>query len=198
MKPRSYILFISTAIFASLLLGGCASTGSTPVRGVTQAYTPEPTSTNTPEDPTSAPQNTPTSTDAPATPQPVSEAEPFKAWLSENIANRNFDELRKLIGEDFYFGMYQSEAGKETPENAIRLLKDFFGSNHIEFVPYQEATSALDFDPLSIISPDVKGADYLLAKNVGTDGKDGAIMYIAQKPDGSYYWYGLLVLRGGF
>jgi hypothetical protein len=207
MKPKMHTLS-SFLILAGLLLGGCASSISTQIAENTPISTPKPASPSQTEEATATqtegstatftPEPTPTATTAEITPEPVSEAEPFKAWLSENIASRNYEELQKLMGSDFYFGMLHSEAGKETPEDAIRLLRGFFGDNHVEFVPSQEADSLLETDPLSYLGPDVKNPDYLLAKNVGTDGKDGAILYIAQKPDGSYYWYGLLTARGGF
>jgi len=203
MKPKLYPPF-SLLILTSLLSGACASTASTQVVENTPTISPlaaTSTSTNTPQP------ATPTQTEVAATatgahdmatPAPVSEAEPFKAWLSENIASRNFDELRKLMGSEFYFGLLRSDSGMETQDNAIRLLRDFFGDNHVEFVLPQETASLLKEDPLARLGPEVKNPDYLLAKNVGTAGKDGAILYIAQKPDGSYYWYGLLVARGGF
>jgi hypothetical protein len=133
-----------------------------------------------------------------AAPPPVSEVEPFKAWLSENIAARNYEELRKLMGDQFWFAMWQSEGGPETPDNAIRLLQGFFGDNQIEFLPPGDPEAVLGFDPLAIVGSDVKGPDVLLARNVGTEGKDGAVLYVAQNPDGTYYWYGLLIVRGGF
>jgi hypothetical protein len=202
MKPKWFTLF-SLLILTSLLSGACASAGSTPPVENTPTNAPvvENTPTNTPL------AATPTQTEAAATaieanveatPTPVSEAEPFKAWLSENIAARNFDELEKLMGSEFYFGMLHSDSGMETQANAIRLLQGFFGENHVEFVPPQEAASLLKDDPLARLGPEVKNPDFFLARNVGTAGKDGAILYIAQKPDGSYYWYGLLVARGGF
>ncbi len=200
MKPKLYTL-LSLFILTTLLLGACASAESTQVMEITSTSSAEPaTPTHTEANPTEThtPEPAPIETATEATPAPVSEAEPFKAWLTENIASRNFEELQKLMGSDFYFGMLHSEAGKETPENAIRLLRGFFGDNHVEFVPPQEAASLLKIDPLSYLGPDVKNPDYLLAKNVGTNGKDGAILYIAQKSDGSYYWYGLLTARGGF
>ncbi len=202
MKPKLYHIFCLLMI-TSLLLGACASAGSTQVVENTPTNTSQVatlTPTNTPQSATPTQTEAATATDVSgdATPAPVSEAEPFKAWLSENIAARNFDELQKLMGSEFYFGMLQSDSGMETQENAIRLLRDFFGDNHVEFVPPQEAASLLKDDPLARLGPEVKNPAYLLAKNVGTAGKDGAILYIAQKPDGSYYWYGLLVARGGF
>jgi hypothetical protein len=127
---------------------------------------------------------------------------PFQDTLLEAITDRrNYDVLQALMGDPFAIGYWRSEGTALAPAEAAALLEEELLPRDA-FVNYTlgaNLSSLLDGqDPLAIWGPDVNAQQAIYSTGWGSDGNGEAVLIIAQRPDGSYYWHGILYAPGGF
>jgi hypothetical protein len=118
--------------------------------------------------------------------------------LSDAFAAADYDALPALMGESFAIGYWLSEGQTLTPAQAVEQLR-------LNLLPDPAAVSFIrdrsqfpdlgGVDPAAVFGPDVQIVDLVYSQGWGTDGLQEAILAIAQNPDGSQYWHGILYGR---
>ncbi|MFN8492732.1 MAG: hypothetical protein U0350_34335 [Caldilineaceae bacterium] len=125
----------------------------------------------------------------------------FSKQLMAAITQRNDEKMQQMMSDKF---MWVSWGGEESKlPAAVALVKArtsyFTQRSPIAFSTNKDWTSLLETqNPLNTGGAEVKVAATIYATGLGDTGKDEAILMIAQKPDGSRYWYGMLAASGGF
>ncbi len=125
----------------------------------------------------------------------------FKQGLVEALNARNYDLLRLMLDKSLTIALWRSEGTAYEVEPAIEQLK----LNHLSPTSpltadlNKDLTSVLNgMDPLSVFGIDVGPNFALFASGWGLDGRDEAVLYVNYLLDGSLYWHGALVAKGGF
>ena len=125
----------------------------------------------------------------------------FKQALIQALNAQDYDALRLMMDKSLTIALWRSEGSTFDAEPAIEQLK----SNHINAnssitADFGKDLSALPggTDPFSILGLDVGPNHSLFVSGWGPDGKDEAILYMNYLLDGTLYWHGVLVARGGF
>lgn len=117
----------------------------------------------------------------------------FDAAIRSSLASRDYAAMQKLMYDPFAIGHWQSEGEVFTPDKAVAALKEFYlGDGNLTFEEY-------DIQKLGITSAMPEGLKLVRSLMVGNWGKDGnlhAVVNIAQRTDGSYVWYNVIVIRG--
>jgi hypothetical protein len=122
-------------------------------------------------------------------------------WVICNVQasfrSRNTQPLLGYMGEPFKIGYWQSEGVERTREEALRE----FENNLIPPNPSQ-MTFTLDeslFPPLfgmqpeQIFPPDANIVEVVYSEGWGQDGQGAALLYFSEKPNGGYYFYGIVI-----
>jgi hypothetical protein len=124
----------------------------------------------------------------------------FLEQLDQAVESRARTQLGSLIGDRFLLAGWRSQGSTYAPEAAIdQLLTNYLSPDGLSFDTHTDLTALLDgTDPLAIVPPDVVGVKAVFASGWGLSGQDEAILYLAPHPDGSLYWYGVLIAIGGF
>ncbi|HZQ08909.1 MAG TPA: SH3 domain-containing protein [Anaerolineae bacterium] len=130
-------------------------------------------------------------------------AETFVRNLGEAIQNKDYDALREMMDDSFAVGYWRSEGTKPTTAEAISLLQTtWLGPSNQIVVDVADKTDQTKLlggtSPLSMWDPQVKVVKSVFAKGLGASGKDEAMLILAQRADGSLYWYGILYAANGF
>ena len=104
------------------------------------------------------------------------------------------------MGKTFAIAGCRSEGQFYPPDEAIAQSRNtYLGSDTTLVFPERDLHGLLSgIDPLSIVGPDVDVVRAVYVEGWGFEGHDEARLYIAQHPDGTYYWYGVLFAGGGF
>jgi hypothetical protein len=131
---------------------------------------------------------------------PAGDAAHFKQSLLDALNARDYARLKELMGDSFMIGYWQSEGTSNTAEAAIEQLQLNLlnSSTPITADPNKDLVALLGADPVAIVGPDVIEASPLFTSGWGVEGKDEAILFTAERPDVSPYWYGLLFAKDGF
>jgi hypothetical protein len=127
---------------------------------------------------------------------------PFQDTLLAAITERrNYDVLQALMGDPFVIGYWQSEGTELAPSEAAALLEEELLPREA-FVNYTLGGNLSGLlggqDPLAMWGPDVNAQQAIHSTGWGSNGNSEAVLIIAQRPDGSYYWHGILYAPGGF
>ena len=125
---------------------------------------------------------------------------PFDQMLVDALNSRDYDALRGFMDETLMIGYWQSEGTTLTPEEAIEQLQLNLLSSASPIVadPGKDLVALLGMDPVTIVGPQAVEVTPLFTSGWGPEGKDEAILFLAKRPDGSSYWYGLLFAKDGF
>lgn len=124
----------------------------------------------------------------------------FKQMLVEALNARNFDFVRTQMDQSFAFAYWESQGFASTPDQAIEALR----TGNLSATPLiSDAAKDLNvllggLNPYSIMGLDPSKSQALFVSGWGLDGKDEAILYMNYLLDGSLYWHGVLVAKGGF
>jgi hypothetical protein len=131
---------------------------------------------------------------------PGRDAGSFQQMLVDALNVRDYELLKSLMGDPFMIGYWQSEGTTNTPEQAIEQLQRnlLISSAPVIADTDEDLAALLGMDPVTIPSPEVVEATPLLTTGWGPEGKDEAILFLAQGPDGNLYWYGMLFAKDGF
>jgi hypothetical protein len=179
-------------LLAALALAACAQATPAPTALPTQELPPAPSPTSPPVE-TSVPEP-PAGTAAPA------DLESFVIQLIEALDAKDFDRLGALMGDPFIFGFWLGEGVSYTPAEAVEQLRtNYLGPDTDVVVDRDVNLSEIlgGVDPQTIAGP-VAIAEAFFVDGWGLAGEDEAILFIAQREDGSYYWHSALVAGGGF
>jgi uncharacterized protein YgiM (DUF1202 family) len=127
----------------------------------------------------------------------------FKQQLVEALNSHNYELLRLMMDKSLMIAFWRSEGTAYEVEPAIEQLRVNYLSNTAA-ITADPAKNLIELlggtDPISILGPDGQQiqASALYVSGWGLDGKDEAILFVATQPDGSLYWHGVLVAKGGF
>lgn len=125
----------------------------------------------------------------------------FKQALTDALNARDYETLRLMMDTSLTIAHWRSQGDVYDGEPAIEQLK----LNHIGGTSSIAADLNKDIaslpagtDPLSVFGLDVGPNQALFVTGWGVDGKDEAILYMNYLLDGTLYWHGVLVAKGGF
>jgi hypothetical protein len=125
----------------------------------------------------------------------------FEARLMQAVETHDFDLMQSLMGDPFGLAGWGSESWAYTPDKAIEQFRvNYLGAdNTIRFQDAPDLSHQLnDRDILSVWNPAVNPVSALFSAGWGSDGKAEAFLIIAQRPDGTFYWEGILMALSGF
>jgi hypothetical protein len=125
----------------------------------------------------------------------------FEAQLMQAVETHNFDLMQSLMGDPFGLAGWGSEGWAYSPDKAIEQFRvNCLGAdNTIRFQDAPDLSYQLnDRDILSVWDPAVNPVSALFSAGWGSDGKAEAFLIIAQRPDGTFYWEGILMALSGF
>jgi len=125
----------------------------------------------------------------------------FKQALVQALNAKNYETLRLMMDTSLTIALWRSEGSAYDVESAIEQLN----MNHLNVsssivADFNKDLSTLPdgTDPFSILGLDVGPNHALFVSGWGSDGKDEAILYMNYLLDGTLYWHGVLVAKGGF
>jgi hypothetical protein len=125
----------------------------------------------------------------------------FVADLVAALVTRNEAALQAMMGTPFVWATWEGTGVELAPEAAAAQLQSEYTQNAmaLTFVaPPVIHQWMRGVDPLTIWPADVQPVAVIGIGTLGAEGRDEAILIVAQYPDGEYYWYSLLLAPGGF
>ena len=128
-------------------------------------------------------------------------SEDFSASLMVAIMEHDYDQLHALMGDSFALANWRAEGSELPPAVVLVELRNHYltPTNAVAFKTDQDLSVLLDgADPLAMWGAAVKTVRAIYVTGLGVDGKDEAILIVAQKPEGTFYWHGMVVAAGGF
>jgi hypothetical protein len=131
---------------------------------------------------------------------PADESPAFAAWLKETLAARDYGQMQALMADPFAIAGWRSEGQFYAPSQAVEQLQNNHLSpdTHLTY-PERDVTALLGgANPFTIFGPEARIVRILFVSGWGPEGSDEALLYIAQEPDGTYRWHGVLTAFGGF
>jgi hypothetical protein len=205
-RPRQLNLLALFLVSTLLFLTACSN--------IKVGTEPQPTQENqflvtlTPEEPTLTPTSQVTQVVVPtpeADEQVIDEdGDPvlaFEALLMQAIETHDLSTMQSLMGDTFALAFWQSEGLTISPGEAIEQLR----LNYIQADSSFRFQEGPDLSPqlggndiLSIWDPAVNPVRALYSLGWEPDDKGEAFLIIAQQPDGTLYWYGMLMTSPGF
>ena len=218
----AYVLFLASAL---LFLAACSTievdADPPPTQAVqATAGLASETPTQTPgaptptlEAPTLTPEvatptlEAPTPTPEVATPTPVGQVPQynslpeFEAVLTQAVETYDYAKLQSLMGDSFMLAFWQSEGLTLSPGKAIEQLRVNYllPGNAFRFQEGPDLSPHLGGrDILSMWDPAVKPVRALYSLGWAANGNDEAFLVIAQRLDGTLYWYAMLMTEPGF
>lgn len=127
--------------------------------------------------------------------------EGFKRALVQALNEQDYVSLRLMMDISLRIALWRSEGNAYDVEPAIEQLQ----LNHLSADATIVAGPDRDMsefpegaDPFSAFGLDVGPNHALFVSGWGPDGKDEAILYMNYLLDGTLYWHGVLVAKGGF
>lgn len=125
----------------------------------------------------------------------------FKQALVQALNAREYDTLRLMLDQSLTIAAWKSEGSAYDVEPAIEQLKlNHLGTNSSITADFAKdvATFPSNTDPFSVFGLDVGPNHMLFVSGWGPEGKDEAILYLNYLLDGTLYWHGVLIAKGGF
>ncbi|RLT41441.1 MAG: hypothetical protein DWI57_06990, partial [Chloroflexi bacterium] len=156
-----------------LLLGGCVASGLQP------AQTP------------------------PSVPAAANSPDAFSTQVRQAVEAADFAAMRGLMDDSlFVIAFWPGNSLPPMPaDDAIGQLRNL----HMTGGPirFPEADAPLsemlgNQDPLHIFQSDVVVVDVLFSQGWGPEGSGEALLFVAQRPDGSFWWYSIIIAPTGF
>jgi hypothetical protein len=201
-KPRPVLIALAAAalILATIacnLPGGETATAEPVQEPTTEAEA-------LPEAPTGEPAEQPPeeSAEAPPEDEGAGEEDPalqaFETELLNALAgSRDYEALQAFMGDPFMIAGWQAGGSEVSPAEAAERLRTSL------LPPDNVMTYTLDTDIEALIGQDPYtffpgGVRFIFTEGWGGSATGEAILIIKQKPDGGYYWSGVLVAEQGF
>jgi hypothetical protein len=131
---------------------------------------------------------------------PVQNSLPFDQSLVDALNARDYETLSTFMDESLMIGYWQSEGTTLTREAAVGQLQLNLLNSASPIIadPNKDLAALLGMDPVTIVRPQSVEVTPLFTSGWGPEGKDEAILFLATRPDGSSYWFGLLFASDGF
>jgi hypothetical protein len=148
----------------------------------------------TPPLPCTTPTPTPTVT-------PTVNPTEFVQSIVNALNARDFVTARSSMDQSFMFAYWQSQGAPTPADQAIESLRTVHlspGRLLIPDVNKDLSTLLGEFNPYTLMGLDPDSSRALFVSDWGLDGTDEALLYVTRRPDGSWYWYGVLIAKGGF
>jgi len=138
----------------------------------------------------------------PATPAPADPAA-FAAQVRQAVKAKDFVAMRGLMDDNlFVIAFWPGNSLPPMPaDDAIGQLRNLHMTGGPITFPEPDAplSEMLDGqDPLHVFLSDVTVVDVLYSRGWGAQGTGEAMIFIAQRPDGSYWWYSIIIAPTGF
>ena len=175
----SSILQKTIALLFGILLfvGGCAAPGLQPA----QTQPAAPTATTNPT----------------ASPDAISDQ------LRQSVESADFDAMRGLMDDNlFVIAFWPGNSLPPLPaDDAIGQLRNLhMTGGPIRFPEPDAPLSEMlgNQDPLHIFQSDVQVMDVLFSQGWGPEGLGEAMLFVAQRADGSFWWYSIIIAPTGF
>jgi hypothetical protein len=131
---------------------------------------------------------------------PADESPAFAALLKEALAAGDYVQMQTLMADPFVIAGWRSEGQSYSPEQAIQQLQNnhLNPDTHLVYLERDAAALLGGANPFLVFGPQARIVRILFVSGWGPEGRDEALLYIAQDPDGTYRWYGVLTALGGF
>ena len=121
----------------------------------------------------------------------------FEERLQLTLIQHNPEQMRTLMEDNFLIAVWQSEGVIYSADESItQLLTNYLAPTHI--ITFNPAQDIAGFDPQGIVGPDIDLEKAIFTSGWGLDGKSEAVLFVAQRPNGMFYWYGVLISPEGF
>ena len=139
----------------------------------------------------------------PSTPAVAIAPNAFSGQLRQAVESSDFDAMRGLMDDNlFVIAFWPGNSLPPMPaDDAIGQLRNL----HMTGAPirFSEADAPLaellnGQDPLHVFQSDVQVVDVLFSQGWGPEGLGEAMLFVAQRPDGSYWWYSIIIAPNGF
>lgn len=125
----------------------------------------------------------------------------FADQLRTALVLQDYDQLQHLMGSPFVMADWHSERKEVPPAVAIVQLRNhYLGAGSAVATPTKVAWRDLlgDSDPLAIDGADVRAVEAIYVTGLSANRREEALLIVAQQPDGTPYWHGMVVAPGGF
>jgi hypothetical protein len=143
----------------------------------------------------------------PAQTQPLSTETPkpdaFSSQLRQAVESGDSDAMRGLMDDSlFVIAFWPGNSLPPLPgDDAIGQLRSLhMTGGPIRFpepdAPLSEMLGGQD--PVHIFQSDVPVVDVLFSQGWGPEGLGEAMLFVAQRPDGSHWWYSIIIAPNGF
>ena len=135
----------------------------------------------------------------------VSDAEELK-WIMCNVQDsfisRNTQPLLGYMGDIFRIGYWQSEGVEYTKDEAMVAIETSLIPNNPGGMAFTQDETffppLFGMKPEQIFPPDANIVEVVYSEGWGQEGLGGALLYFAEKPNGEYYFYGMIVAQQHF
>lgn len=141
----------------------------------------------------------------PSASAPVEATNPdaFSAQMRQAVEAADFAAMRGLMDESlFVIAFWPGNSLPPMPaDDAIGQLRNLhMTGGPIAFPEADAPLSELlgNQDPLHIFQSDVQVVDVLFSQGWGAEGLGEAMLFLAQRPDGSFWWYSIIIAPTGF
>jgi hypothetical protein len=118
------------------------------------------------------------------------------------VVERDGQTMMQAMGDPFTIAGWQAEGAERKPNDAVDQLLTRYMAAGTTITFGQPQTNLTELlggtDPLTMWGPNVEAVSALYSAGWGPEGKDEAILIVAQRPDGSFYWHSLLYASSGF
>ncbi|MBX3010345.1 MAG: hypothetical protein KF832_02515 [Caldilineaceae bacterium] len=125
----------------------------------------------------------------------------FANQLTTALAEHDYAQLQQLMGPTFVIANWRAD-GKSMPAQVatVQLRNHYLQAGNAIAVPATTDWETLlsGKDPLALWGTSVQVTKAVYVTGLGNSQQDEAILVIAEQPDGSPYWHGMLVASGGF
>ena len=142
--------------------------------------------------------NAPTATSSPAV-----SPDAFSSQLRQSVESADFDGMRGLMDDSlFVIAFWPGNSLPPMPaDDAIGQLRNLHMTGGPIRFPEADAPLAEmlgNQDPFHIFQSDVSVGDVLFSQGWGPQGLGEAMLFVAQRPDGSFWWYSIIIAPNGF
>lgn len=125
----------------------------------------------------------------------------FKQSLVDTLNAQDYETLRLMMEKSLMIALWKSEGSAYDVDPAIEQLQlNHLNANSSLTAEFDKDLTTLPggTDPFSVLGLDVGPNHALFVSGWGPDGKDEAVLYMNYLLDGTLYWHGVLVAKGGF
>lgn len=133
----------------------------------------------------------------------AADAATFSPRLRDAVAAADFAAMRGLMADELFviaFWPGNSLPPMPADDGLAQLRNLHMTGGPIRFPEPEAPLSEMlgNQDPLHIFQSDVQVVDVLFSQGWGDEGLGEAMLFVAQRPDGSFWWYSIIIAPTGF